>query len=71
MGQNQNQLNTKIFFELSKNENTSYPNLWNTMKLEEARSQYCLSEKKKSSHICNLAAHLNSLENKLINTPKG
>ena len=40
MGQNENQLNTKIFFELSKNENTTYPNLWNTMKLEEARSQH-------------------------------
>jgi hypothetical protein len=62
-----------MFWNLMKNVDTSYPNLWNTMKAVLREKFIALSamvKKLERSHTNNLTAHLRSLELKETNTPK-
>jgi Rps23 Pro-64 3,4-dihydroxylase Tpa1-like proline 4-hydroxylase len=63
----------KDFIKFNENENTSYPNLWDTMKAELRGKFKALSafiQKSERSHISKLTAHLKALEQKEANTPK-
>lgn len=63
----------KDFLELNKNENTTWPNLWETMKTGPRGKIIALSnyiKKLEKSHMNNLTAHLKTLEQTKEITPK-
>jgi hypothetical protein len=65
MGQGQNKEETKDFPKFNENECTTYPNLWDTMKMVLRGRFVTLSayiSKLKRSHTSNLTAHLYILE---------
>jgi hypothetical protein len=67
------QKENKDLLEFNKNEATTYPNLWNTMKAVLRRKFIALSASKKKlerAHTSSLTAHLKALEQKEANSPK-
>jgi hypothetical protein len=63
----------KGFLEFNEIEDTSYQNLWDTMKAVVRGKLIVLSASKKKlerAHISSLTAHLKALEQKEANTPK-
>jgi hypothetical protein len=63
----------KGFLEFNENEDTSYQNLWNTMKAEVRGKLITLSASKRKlerAYTSCLTAHLKALEQKEANTPK-
>jgi hypothetical protein len=63
----------EFFIKFNENEDTSYPNLWDTMKTMlsgKVIAPSALIKKVKRSHTSNLMTHLKSLGQKETNTPK-
>jgi hypothetical protein len=63
----------KGLLECNENEDTSYQNLWDTMKAVVGRKLLALSaanKKLKRAYTSSLTAHLKALEQKEANTPK-
>jgi hypothetical protein len=63
----------KCFLELKENEDTSYQNLWDTMKAVVGRKLIVLSASKKKlerAYTSSMTTHLKVLEQKEANTPK-
>jgi hypothetical protein len=61
------------FLEFNENIDTSYPNLWGTMKAvlrDKFIALHALVKKLERSHTNNLTAHLGALEQKETNSPK-
>jgi hypothetical protein len=63
----------KSFLEFNENEDTSYKNLWDTMKAVVREKLIALSAPKKKlkrAYTSSLTAHLKALEQKEANAPK-
>jgi hypothetical protein len=63
----------KDFLEFNENEDTSYKNLWDTMKAVVREKLIALSAPKKKlkrAYTSSLTAHLKALEQKEANAPK-
>ena len=61
------------FVELNDNENTTYPNLWNTMEAVLRGNFIALGASKKKlerAYTSSLTAHIKALEQKEANSPK-
>ena len=63
----------KIFLEFNENKDTTYSNLWDTMKAvkEEIHNTKCQLKKTEKAHIGDLTAHLKALEKKKLIHPGG
>ena len=59
----------KDFLEFNENEDTSYQNLWYTMKAV-LRGKLFSKKKLETAYTSSLTAHLKALEQKEANTPK-
>jgi hypothetical protein len=63
----------KDFLEFNENEDTSYQNLWDTMKAVVRRKEIVVTASKmklERAYTSSLTAHLKALEQKEANTPK-
>ena len=58
------------FLEFNENDNTKYPNVWDTIKALLKGHFIALSAFSKKLESSNLTAHMKALEQKEVNTPK-